>query len=69
MSAKPQRALVASVLGGVFVLLVVVPSVISLANGDGAICFSASSCPLSAVNSCARNPSFAVVGRCAIAIR
>ena len=68
-NAKLRRAPFAAILGAVLVLLVVVPAVISLARGDGAICFAASACPLSAVNPCVRNPSFAVVGRCAIAIR
>jgi hypothetical protein len=68
-NAKPRGALVAAILGALFVLLVVVPVVISLASGDGAICFAAAACPLSAVNPCVRNPSFALVGRCAVAIR
>jgi hypothetical protein len=68
-NAKPRGALVAGMFGAFFVLFVVIPAVISMANGDGAICFTASACPLSAVNPCVRHPSFAVVGRCAIAIR
>jgi hypothetical protein len=60
---------VGAVFGVLLVLLVVVPAVASLANGHGAVCFSASSCPLAAVNPCVRHPSFAVVGRCAIDIR
>lgn len=67
-NTKPQGALVAGILGGLFVLLFVVPAAISLSNGDGAICFTASTCPLSSVNPCVRKPSFAVVGRCAVAI-
>ena len=66
---KAKPPLVAAILGALFVLLVVVPSVISLASGDGAICFSGATCPLSAVNPCVRTPSFAVVGRCAVDIR
>jgi hypothetical protein len=66
---KAKPSLVAAILGALFVLLIVVPSVISLASGDGAICFSAAACPLSAVNPCVRTPSFAVVGRCAVDIR
>jgi hypothetical protein len=50
-------------------VVVVVPALVSLASGDGAICFSDSACPLSAVNPCVRKPSFAVVGRCAVAIK
>jgi len=68
-NAKPRRSVVAAIVGAVLVLLVVVPAGVSLANGDGAICFTASACPLSAINPCVRKPSFAVVGRCALAIR
>ena len=68
-NAKRRRALVAAILGALLVLLVVIPVVISLASGDGAICFAAAACPLSAINPCVRKPSFALVGRCAIAIR
>jgi len=57
-----------TVLAALFVLLVVVPAVISLASGDGALCFADSACPLSVVNPCVRKPAFAVVGRCAISI-
>ena len=66
-SAKPTGALVVAMLGGF--VLVVVPAVMSLARGDGAICFTDSACPLSAINPCVRHPSFAVVGRCAVVIR
>jgi hypothetical protein len=64
---SPRRAatLVAAALG----LLVVVPAAISLSRGDGNVCFDASACPLSSLNPCVRKPSFAVVGRCAVAIR
>jgi hypothetical protein len=57
------------ILGGLFVLLVVVPAGVSLANGNGAVCFSDSTCPLSALNPCVRTPPFAVVGRCAVDIK
>jgi hypothetical protein len=53
----------------IIVVLVIVPALVSLASGDGAICFSDSACPLSAVNPCVRKPSFAVVGRCEVAIK
>lgn len=66
---KPRGALVAGMFGASLVLFVVIPAVISLASGDGAICFTRSACPLSALNPCVRHPSFAVVGRCAVAIR
>jgi hypothetical protein len=66
---KRRGALVATILGALFVSFVVVPAVVSLANGDGAICLADSACPLSAVNPCVRKPSFAVVGRCAVAIK
>jgi hypothetical protein len=65
---KPQGAL-AWILGALCILLVVVPAAVSLASGDGAVCFADSACPLSAVNPCMRRPSFAVVGRCAVAIK
>jgi hypothetical protein len=65
---KPRRAVIATVLGALFVLLVAVPVVISLASGDGAVCFADSACPLSAINPCVRKPAFAVVGRCAVFI-
>lgn len=68
-STKSRGAQVAAIVAALLVLLVVVPAVISLANGDGAICFADSACPLSAINPCVRKPSFAVVGRCALAIR
>jgi hypothetical protein len=68
-NAKPREVPAVAILGAVIVLLVVVPAVISLASGDGAICFAASACPLSAVNPCLRKPPFVLVGRCAVAIR
>ncbi len=67
-SAKPQGPLFFAIAGALFALLVVAPAVVSLASGDGAVCFADSACPLSAVNPCVRKPSFAVVGRCAVAI-
>ena len=67
MTPKPRRA-VAWLLGAAFLLLFVVPAAISLSSGDGAVCFADSACPLSAVNPCVRKPSFAVVGRCEVAI-
>jgi len=66
---KPRGALAAAILGALVVSLLVVPAVVSLASGDGAVCFTDSACPLSAVNPCTRKPSFAVVGRCAVAIK
>jgi hypothetical protein len=69
VNAKPRGALVAAMLGALFVLLVVVPVMVSLASGDGAICVTDSACPLSAVNPCLRKPAFAVLGRCAVDIR
>jgi hypothetical protein len=59
----------AAILGVVLVLFIVVPTLVSLSQGDGAICFADSACPLSAINPCMRKPTFAVVGRCAVAIR
>jgi hypothetical protein len=69
MNPKPRGSVVTAILGAVFVLLFVIPAAISLSSGDGAICFADSACPLSAVNPCVRRPTFAVVGRCAVAIR
>ncbi len=66
---KTRTASAIAVAGAVLALFVVVPSVISLANGDGAICFETSTCPLSSLNPCVRKPSFALVGRCAVAIK
>jgi hypothetical protein len=66
---KPRSAKVVFILGAVFVLLFLIPAAVSLSSGDGAICFADSACPLSAVNPCVRKPTFAVVGRCAVAIR
>jgi hypothetical protein len=68
-STKPRRTLVASTLAALVALLVVVPALISVTSGGGAICVADSACPLSAINPCVRKPSFAVVGRCALAIR
>ena len=59
----------AAIVGVGIVLLIVVPAVVSLSHGDGAICFADSACPLSAINPCLRKPTFAVVGRCAVSIR
>jgi hypothetical protein len=46
-----------------------VPACVSLASGDGQVCIASNTCPLSAVNPCMRRPSFAIVGRCAVAIK
>jgi hypothetical protein len=69
MSNPKPSTVVAAILTGVILVLVVLPAVVSLSNGNGAICFADSACPLSAVNPCVRKPTFAVVGRCAVAIR
>jgi hypothetical protein len=66
---KYRGGRVGAIVGALFVLLIVVPAVTSLASGDGALCFADSACPLSAVNPCVRKPSFAIVGRCAIPIK
>ena len=55
--------------GALLVLLLGLPAAVSLANGDGAVCFTDSACPLAAINPCVRKPSFAVVGRCALPIK
>jgi hypothetical protein len=67
-SARSRGAIIAALFGALFVFLVVVPAVISLARGDGAVCVSDSACPLSAINPCVRQPVFALVGRCAVSI-
>jgi hypothetical protein len=69
MSNRKPSTLAAAILGVVVLLLIAIPAAVSLSNGDGAICFADSACPLSAVNPCVRKPAFAVVGRCAVAIR
>jgi hypothetical protein len=66
---KPATTVAAIALGAVILVLVVIPAAVSLSNGNGAICFADAACPLSAVNPCVRKPAFAVVGRCAVAIR
>jgi hypothetical protein len=66
---KPASTAAAFALVAVVLVLLVIPAAVSLSNGDGAICFADSTCPLSAVNPCVRKPTFAVVGRCAVAIR
>ena len=62
---KPRGAMIAAVVGALIGLLVVVPAMLSLGSGEGAVCFSDSACPLSPLNPCVRRPAFAVVGRCA----
>jgi hypothetical protein len=69
LSIRKAIALVAWIVGALFVLFFGVPAAISLANGDGTVCFRDSTCPLAAINPCVRKPSFAVVGRCAVAIK
>jgi hypothetical protein len=69
MANPKPSTVVAAILAGVVLVLIVIPAVVSLSNGNGAICFADSACPLSAVNPCVRKPTFAVVGRCAVAIR
>jgi hypothetical protein len=65
---KARQALAAAIVCALF-LLVVVPALVSLASGDGAVCFTDSACPLSAVNPCVRKPSFAAFGRCEVDIK
>jgi hypothetical protein len=64
---KPRKAL-AAILAALVAMLVVVPACVSLASGNGKVCVASNTCPLSAVNPCMRKPSFAIVGRCAVAI-
>jgi hypothetical protein len=65
---KPRKA-IAAILTALVAMLVVVPACVSLTSGDGQVCFESNTCPLSAVNPCMRKPSFAIVGRCAVAIK
>jgi hypothetical protein len=65
---KPRMAL-AAILTALVAMLVVIPACVSLATGDGQVCVASNTCPLSAVNPCMRRPSFAIVGRCAVAIK
>jgi hypothetical protein len=64
----PRRAF-AAIVTALAAMLVVVPACVSLASGDGQVCIASNTCPLSAVNPCMRRPSFAIVGRCAVAIK
>jgi hypothetical protein len=66
---RTASTVAALALGAVVLVLLVIPAAVSLSNGHGAVCFADSTCPLSAVNPCVRKPTFAVVGRCAVAIR
>ena len=63
---KPRGVFIAAFVGALLGLLVVVPAILSLTSGDGAVCFTDSACPLSPINPCVKRPSFAVVGRCAL---
>ena len=63
---KPRGVMMAAIVGALLGLLVVVPAVLSLTSGDGAVCFTDAACPLSVINPCVRRPAFAVVGRCAL---
>ena len=68
-TSKRRGGLIVPIVGGLLVALLVVPTYVAVENGDGAICFTQSGCPLSGINPCVRKPSFAVVGRCAIPIK
>ena len=68
-TANPRGSIAAAIGMALVVLVIAIPATTSLAHGDGAICFVDSGCPLSAINPCVRQPTFAVVGRCAIPIR
>jgi hypothetical protein len=52
--------------GAICVLLI--PTAMSLARGEGRVCVSPASCPLAPINACQRKPAFALVGRCALAV-
>jgi len=64
-----HRGAFAAIVTALVAMLVVVPACVSLASGDGKVCIASNTCPLSAVNPCMRRPSFAIVGRCAVAIK
>jgi hypothetical protein len=68
---KPRAhgPLVALIVGASLALFLAVPAAVSLASAGGAVCFTDGACPLAAINPCVRKPSFAVVGRCALAIK
>ena len=69
MNQKPRGAVAFAIFAAAFVVLVLVPALVSLGRGEGALCLTASACPVSALNPCVRKPSFAVVGRCALVIK
>ena len=54
---------------GLVVLLVGIPAFLSLSHGHGTVCVASSTCGLSAINPCVRQPSFAFVGRCAFPLQ
>jgi hypothetical protein len=66
---RPRGAVAAAVVVALLVVFVFLPALVSLGDQDGAVCLTASACPLSALNPCVRKPSFAVVGRCAWVVR
>ena len=63
---KLGRLSVVVLAGALCVLLI--PTAISLAKGDGRVCVSSAGCPLAPINPCRRKPAFALVGRCALAV-
>jgi hypothetical protein len=64
-----RRRALAAIVTALVAVVVVVPACVSLGSGDGQVCVASNTCPLSAVNPCRRRPSFAIVGRCAVAIK
>lgn len=66
---QQKKAVVGWLISALVMVLFVVPSMVSVAHGDGKICVTDSACPLSVINPCVRDPSFAVLGRCAIPIK
>ena len=68
-SLRPKlgRVSVVALIGGLCVLLLI-PTAMSLAKGEGRVCVSSAGCPLSPIDPCQRKPAFALVGRCALAV-
>jgi hypothetical protein len=68
-TSRARSPLLAAAAFALLLLFLAIPAALSLANGDGAVCFTDAACPLAPINPCVRKPSFAVVGRCALPIK
>lgn len=67
-SSHPKLGRMSVVLRAGAVCVLLIPTAMSLAKGDGRVCVSSAGCPLSPINPCQRKPAFALVGRCALAV-